>query len=287
MIFKRELHIRSVHPQDRQKLANLIQFEVHVHRHLDWRQPLDWIGYSPYLLIEQGADFLASLACPPDPPQTAWIRLFAARTEISVTKAWNSLWHAALDELQKIEQVGSVAAISLWPWFSGLLLESGFGDANRVMMLSWERVETIPQGNHPGVRIRSMSLDDIPSVERVDAASFGPIWQNSLASLDLAYRQAAVATVAENDGEILGYQISTAAPVGGHLARLAVLPSYQGMGIGSALVQDLLWQFRRRGAQRVTVNTQKDNLASLALYRKAGFLSTGEEYPVYQYQLGK
>jgi ribosomal-protein-alanine N-acetyltransferase len=287
MIIKRELHIRPVQPQDRQKLANLIQFEVYVHRHLDWRQPLDWIGTSPYLVVERGAEFLASLACPPDPPQVAWIRLFAARSKISVAKAWNTLWSAALDELQIIELANSVAAISLWSWFSELLLVSGFCEANRVVMLSWERVETTPQGNHPGVLIRSMSLDDVPSVERVDAASFAPIWQNSLANLDLAYRQAAVATVAENDGEILGYQISTAAPVGGHLARLAVLPSYQGKGIGSALVQDLLWQFRRRGAQRVTVNTQKDNLASLALYRKAGFLSTGEEYPVYQCQLGK
>jgi ribosomal protein S18 acetylase RimI-like enzyme len=73
--------------------------------------------------------------------------------------------------------------------------------------------------------------------------------------------------------------------MGGHLARLAVLPDFQGMGIGSALVQDLLWYFRRRGAQRVTVNTQKDNLASLAVYRKAGFFLTGEEYPVFQYNI--
>jgi ribosomal protein S18 acetylase RimI-like enzyme len=33
---------------------------------------------------------------------------------------------------------------------------------------------------------------------------------------------------------------------------------------------------------RLTVNTQSDNAASLALYRKTGFHETGERYPVYQ-----
>lgn len=286
MIFQRELHVRPVRPQDHQKLANLIHFEAHVHRHLDWRQPLDWIGYSPYLLIERGAKLLASLACPPDPPRIAWVRLFAVVQDTSVERAWKTMWPKALEELKNGDVVSSVAAISLWPWFSGLLQKSSFIETNRVVMLSRERDEAPLQGNHPGVLIRPMSPDDIPTVERVDVASFASAWQNSLASLELAYRQAAVATVAEDKGQILGYQISTATPVGGHLARLAVLPSFQGMGIGNALVQDLFWQFRRRGAQRVTVNTQKDNLASLALYRKAGFLPTGEEYPVFQYMLG-
>jgi len=88
--------------------------------------------------------------------------------------------------------------------------------------------------------------------------------------------------VAEDDGQLLGYQISTATTMGGHLARLAVHPAAQGGGIGYALVHDMLSQFTRRGARQVTVNTQQDNLVSLALYQKAGFKRTGEEYPVYQ-----
>jgi ribosomal-protein-alanine N-acetyltransferase len=84
---------------------------------------------------------------------------------------------------------------------------------------------------------------------------------------------------------MIGYQISTASPMGGHLARLAVRPQYQKNGIGYALVKDALDQFKRRGTLRVTVNTQKDNAVSLSLYLKAGFQSVGEEYPVYQYKI--
>ena len=82
-----------------------------------------------------------------------------------------------------------------------------------------------------------------------------------------------------------GYQISTSTPMGGHLARLAVLPENQDHGIGKALLVDLLSQFARRGIVKVTVNTQADNLSSLNLYHKLGFHLTGEEYPVYQLNL--
>jgi ribosomal protein S18 acetylase RimI-like enzyme len=73
--------------------------------------------------------------------------------------------------------------------------------------------------------------------------------------------------------------------LGGHLARLAVEPQQQGQGIGQALLQDLLAQFVRRGARAVTVNTQKNNQASLTLYQRMGFMATREEYPIYQIDL--
>jgi ribosomal protein S18 acetylase RimI-like enzyme len=114
-------------------------------------------------------------------------------------------------------------------------------------------------------------------------AAFGGVWQNTAACLEIAFLQSAAATIAEQDGEPVGYQISTGSQMGGHLARLAVLPEYHNQGVGYTLVDDLLSLFEKRGAHHVTVNTQHDNLASLALYRKAGFRLTGEEYPVYEW----
>jgi ribosomal-protein-alanine N-acetyltransferase len=130
-----------------------------------------------------------------------------------------------------------------------------------------------------------MEVEDLYAVEEVDKAAFGPIWQNSYSGLELAYQQSAVSTVAEIGRKIIGYQISTATAMGGHLARLAVQPDFQGQGIGYELVQDLLAQFKRRGAMTVTVNTQHNNATSLSLYHRTGFMATGEEYPVYQYQI--
>ncbi len=284
-IFRPPITIRNARLEDRQQLANLIHFEIHVHRHLDWRTPLEWIGSPPYLVLEQHKSLLAALACPPDPRQVAWVRLFASAHALSVERAWDLLWAETLEQFKTLEETRWVAALALWPWFVDLLEKRGFVEENRVVMLNWDGAEIAPFQSSPELVIRPMNLDDIALVEAVDEAAFSKIWQNSQVGLSLAYRQAAVATVAEFAGQMVGYQISTATPVGGHLARLAVLPGYQGQGIGLALVQDLLLQFRRRSAQRITVNTQKDNSTSLQLYQKVGFYRTGEEYPLFVYSL--
>lgn len=273
---------RPVEKGDKQRLANLIHFETRVHRHLDWRAPLDWIGYQPFFLIERGTQLQAALACPPDPPGIAWIHLFAAASEIDPSRAWDNLWHAALEDLYQAD-CRTIVAISLQDWFRRILLRSGFQKVNQVIMLEWKRSSIPPRINSPAVKIRALQVQDMPVLETLDRTAFGPIWHNSRDSLEFAFRQAAIATVAEVDGEIVAYQISTTTQMGGHLARLATRPDFQRLGIGTALLHDLLSEFVRRGALRITVNTQQDNKASISLYEKAGFVQTGESYPVYQF----
>ena len=72
---------------------------------------------------------------------------------------------------------------------------------------------------------------------------------------------------------------------GAHLARLAVLPAWQGTGIGKALVRHLIEHYNRRGFRELTVNTQDTNTASLTVYRSLGFVPFVTSYPVYQLAL--
>ena len=282
---KGTLH-REAHEGDKHNLANLIHFGSHVHRHLDWRTPLEWIGYNPYLILKDGEALVAALACPPDPPNVAWIRLFAGYDAHQVEPAWEILWAAALDYLKQYTGLLKIAAIPLHNWFCDLLEKSEFSSPHKVIVLSWMRDQEpeIARDLNP-LSIRPMLLDDLPGIEQIDADAFGGVWQNSQSCLEIAFRQSVIATVTEIDGSIAGYQISTATQSGGHLARLAVDPEYQGRGIGYRLVLDMLAQFQRRGAHSVTVNTQHDNLVSLSLYQKAGFVRTGEEYPLFEYDL--
>ena len=281
----RQVTVRTAVEGDLQQLANLIHFEAHIHRHLDWRPPLDWVGHRPYLVVERDHDLLAALACPPDPPNVAWIRLFAVSTELSVQRAWKELWPVAQSQLRKFVGHLDVAAIPLQNWFRKLLMGSGFIQTYNVVVLTWEGGDIPSVVNSRTVIIRPMNIDDLDFVEEVDIAAFGEVWQNSRSSLEVAFQQAAIATVAEISGELVGYQISTATAMGGHLARLAVKPQFQGLGVGYSLVRDMLSQFERRGIMSVTVNTQDDNMISLKLYRKAGFRRNGEEFPVYQYPI--
>lgn len=271
--------IRHALPADQSRIANLMYFETQVHRHLDWRTPLDWLGASEYWILEQYGVACAALACPPDPENVAWLRLFAASSSVPTAQAWSALWKTAEEALSG--RGLTAAAIVMHNWLDDLLLKSGFCEHQKVVILSQN---SSPFNRLVGPReliIRPMTRADLPRVAELDAAAFAPLWQNSLTSLGFALSLAEISTVGVLDGEIVAYQMSTRNPFGAHLARLAVHPKHQRQHLGYLIVQDLLQKIQLQGLTRLTVNTQNDNTASLSLYEKIGFKRTGEQYCVF------
>lgn len=271
--------VRPADPGDHQQLSNLIFFESRLHRHLDWRSPLEWLGAPFYWALEDGGQITAALACPIEVVGIAWVRLFVFTGRWSAENAWDLLWSAAKQEIAQANGA-KVAAIAIQPWFQDVLSASGFENRQQIVMLEWRyQLHTLYQAS--GIRIRKMTADDLPEVEKTDAASFNPLWQNPLETLQRAFAQALYATVAENENGIIGYQISTGGGQRAHLARLAVHPAVQGKGAGRALLSDLFRYITYAGISRLSVNTQSDNQVSLSLYQRMGFVRTGEQYPVY------
>ena len=279
-----DVRVRPAVLTDQRQLANLMHSSPTVHRHLDWRYPLDWIGSAPFFVLEDQGQIISALACPPDPPAVAWVRLFVTSGKLPIDDSWRMLWDAARLDLTHKDGF-TVAAIVLQDWYRHLLTTSGFINRQSIIMLERDAQAVLDISMPAGLLVRGMLQFDLPAVAEVDAAAFEPLWQNSLPSLERAYPQAVLATVAEADGQIIGYQLSTRNPLGAHLARLAVRPESQGRGVGRALVADLIQQAERRSMYHLTVNTQNDNLSSLALYKKIGFRETGDCYPVYQLQV--
>ena len=271
--------VRPANLDDHQKLSNLIFFESRLHRHLDWRSPLEWLGDPFYWALDDGRQITAALACPMEATGIAWVRLFVHAGNWSAENAWNLLWQTARAE---IAQAGGarVAAIAMQPWLQQILTASDFKNIQQIVMLEWS-YQPWAGSEAQGVRIRRMIEADLPDVERTDAASFDPLWQNSLVTLHKAFEQSLFATVAENADGIIGYQMSTGSGQRAHLARLAVRSARQGRGVGRALLGDLFARLVNNSVFKLSVNTQSDNAVSLNLYQKMGFIRTGEQYPVY------
>jgi ribosomal-protein-alanine N-acetyltransferase len=137
---------------------------------------------------------------------------------------------------------------------------------------------------NPELFVRLMEPEDLAAVAGIDQEAFEPIWQNSLSQVEQAYEQSAIATVAEWENAIVGFQISTVNMFAAHLARLAVNPALQGRQIGTTLLSDLVQRCRSERLWQITINTQDDNHASLALYQRTGWTLTGERFPVYLYK---
>jgi ribosomal protein S18 acetylase RimI-like enzyme len=278
---KAPLQVRPATRADQKPIADLLFAESHIHRHLDWRAPVDWLGYKPYWVIEEGGRITAALACPPDPEAIAWIRLFAFASHLSGEGAWELLWDSARTQL--LESSGATAAaIAIQGWMEPILTHAGFEPAGHIVLLERDE-QSRPNVRLPaGIKLRPMTFQDLPAIVDVDAAAFEPLWRNSLSALNEAYKLASCATVADDGSALVGYQLSTGGAFGTHLARLAVRPHMQKRGVGAALVGDLLAQMPDGVASRVTVNTQANNAASLALYYRLGFRRTGERFPVYR-----
>ena len=125
---------------------------------------------------------------------------------------------------------------------------------------------------------------DLPSVALIDRACFDFLWQHSEDALRRAFEQSTYCTVAEKDGILVGYQITTLQRNRAHIARLAVLPDFQRLRIGYCLVSDVINQYRKSWTREISVNTQQDNYKSLGLYNKIGFELTDERFPIYIYK---
>jgi len=276
---------KTITSQDRTSVSNILHFGAHVHRHLDWRSPLDWIGVSPFEGLEINNNLISVLSCAPDIPGIAWIRVFACEMHNFHERAWDLLWETTEEHFKDLG-IESVAAIPIQKWFRDILVRQKFQHLHNIITLTWNPASITDQTNHPSaLTVRQMTAEDLEEINRIDHLAFEPLWQHSLEMITLAFNQSEFATIAEDERGIVGYQISTLTQYGYHLGRLAVTPASQRKGIGLALVNDLQLKVLKGGRGRITVNTHDTNLRSIGLYAKTGFNKTRESYPVYQLKI--
>lgn len=277
-----KLSARPATRDDRDALLSLIRHEQRVHVHLDWQPAENWLGHAPFWLADKGRTTVGALACPPGPPDTAWLRLFALTNNSDAHTLWNLLWPHALEQLVQMRAC-TAAALSIEDWIEPLLRGSGFERTHAVVVLERTATPAVPNAAPVPAHIRRATAADYPAIIAADTAAFATPWQLSTEMLEMALAQADYLTVAETEGRLIGYQLTTASAHGGaHLGRLAVLPACQGRGLGAALTADLIQHYQQQGTPHITVNTQDSNQSSLRVYQRLGFRLTGEEFPVYQ-----
>ncbi|MDX1994745.1 MAG: GNAT family N-acetyltransferase [bacterium] len=265
----------------RQPTLDLIFHSVRVHTHLDWHETGQWLDLQEATVWLAWADSrLAGVMAVSTPMSgTCWLRLVALRDDVPAASVLGALWEALNPTLQQWG-VHVVALLIVNDWLVNHVPALGFRYDEDIVTLRRDGTE-LPPLRPVAVTVRSAGHEDLQRMTEVDQTAFAAPWQLTLGDLRQARRIAATCTVALHEGEIVGYQLSTLYRQSGHLARLAVMPTLQGVGVGSTLLDDLIRRFLRRGVRTITVNTQASNHRSQRLYARYQFERNGYDLPVW------
>jgi len=130
----------------------------------------------------------------------------------------------------------------------------------------------LPRQLDSGVTIRDMLPDDIPAVHELEVRLF-PVdaWPLQMFWDELVQPETRRYLVAEAADGIVGYAgLMCVEPIA-DVQTIAVVPEYEGRGIGTALLTDLIAEGRRRGAADILLEVRADNPRAQQLYVRFGF----------------
>ena len=139
----------------------------------------------------------------------------------------------------------------------------------------------------PDIRIRPMSLADVPRVYEIDTLSFSLPWSERSYRFELTENRNSSCWVAESvpgdqPGLLVGMMVNWIILDEVHVATIAVHPDYRRLGIGRRLLAQGLLAARERGVIRAFLEVRRGNLAAQAMYRQFGFVESGERPKYYK-----
>lgn len=133
-------------------------------------------------------------------------------------------------------------------------------------------MNTMQDPRPAGITVRDMTLEDVPAVGLLEHRLF-PIdaWPVQMFLDELSQPETRRYLVAEGSDGIVGYAgLMCIEPIA-DVQTIAVVPEYEGRGIGSDLLTRLIGEARRRGAADVLLEVRADNPRAQQLYLRFGF----------------
>lgn len=146
------------------------------------------------------------------------------------------------------------------------------------------------------VRIRRMTLSDLPGVLEVERACFSEPWSEKVyrATLLLDYTSYYVAEITEeglsplfeeagfSGSRIIGTIGLKNIAGEGEVTNVAVLPSWRGYGVAGRLMEKLLSDAGEDGLDTFTLEVRAGNQPAIRLYESFGFRAEGRRRDFYE-----
>lgn len=257
--------------------------------HLDWVPGSTWLS-SPfsYTLMEKN-EIQAMISCANESPHAAWVRYFVCSQESHHPTAFSRLLNLAKHDLSAIN-IPVLYCLAAHEWVQRLLEIESFTFHDEIITLHLDPKnathETHPTiKNDPSFAFRPIQKADLDDIYQLDQKAFPAMWQLGLPNLKRCLEVSNVNLLAMKEDRPVAYLMSENIFGNQHLSRIAVDPVFQKQQIAATLVNDLLKDGLSRMTNSFSVNTNRANQASLALYKKFGFQESVYTLPVYAIHL--
>ena len=122
------------------------------------------------------------------------------------------------------------------------------------------------------VTIRLMEERDLDAIMEVEKQCFTVPWSREAFYNELHQNRFAHYLILEEEGNVIGYCGAWLVVDEAHITNIAVLPAYQGRGLGKVLLTSMMEECKLRAIERMTLEVRESNLVAQSLYRKLGFV---------------
>ncbi|MEC1180820.1 ribosomal protein S18-alanine N-acetyltransferase [Metasolibacillus meyeri] len=125
------------------------------------------------------------------------------------------------------------------------------------------------------VQYRKMTVADVETVYAIEVASFPVPWTLDSFYYEMSENQFAYYTVAEENGEILGFCGSWMVVDAAQITNVAVIESARGRKIGEGLMREAMRVAREANMETMSLEVRVSNVVAQNLYYKLGFQDGG------------
>ncbi|BAT72062.1 ribosomal-protein-alanine N-acetyltransferase [Thermosulfidibacter takaii ABI70S6] len=130
------------------------------------------------------------------------------------------------------------------------------------------------------IKVREASFLDIPRMVKIDKKVFKKPWGYD-AFFGEFFKSFSKIIVAEIDGKVVGFVVLWIMSPEAYLANIAVDPDYQGKGIGSTLLREVVRICEEEMVSSLVLEVRVSNKSAINLYKKFGFEMVGVRKGMY------
>jgi len=139
----------------------------------------------------------------------------------------------------------------------------------------------------PNITLRDAVEEDLEQIHRIESDLYPKPWTFNFFHI-IFHINMDLFIVAVDDQEIIGYAVGEIEKRGkvdtsrkaGHVMNIAVRSQYQGMGVGTMLLDDVENRFQSNGADIAYLEVRESNMRAQQVYRHRGYeyVRTVENY---------